>query len=205
MYVKFLFLFFAVATNALTNDTEEETINNDKYTAFYFSNTNTENCTSECFFRTVRIDSSNCNGNSLKNMSNTYRDVIKNTTFEKNQFNISNAREFVRVQFDYNQEQIESCTFMFLRTNCLHYSGCGGDISLKSDYSNRHGWWENDKDLSSSWVRLAVDITNFILVGFAILLLLILFSQRQRKNKNHPLAQSKQYHHRFEPIQEQLI
>lgn len=204
MYVKFLFLFFAVLTNALTNDTEEETINNDKYTVFYFSNTNTENCMSECFFRTIRSDSSNdlCNGNSLKNMSNTYRDVITNTTFEKNQFNISNARELVRVQFEYNQKQIESCTFTFLRTNCLHSGDCGG-ISLKSNYSNCHEWWENDED--PSWVRLAVDITNFILVGFTILLLVVLVSQRQRKTKNHPLAQSKQYHHRFEPIQEQLI
>lgn len=193
MYKKLVNVFIllqVVLNQAESNGTDTvNEINN--YVAF-FSN---ENCMSECFVRNTLLHNSNdlCNENVIKNISNAFHKAKRNTTFEKNQYNISDAQEVNRMLIKY-ENGIEFCEFTFLRTNCLY---------SKLNLSTCQLWDEGDNDSKMIWVRLAADITNLIFVGVTAILILYLF--RRNRKKKHQSKLLKQKNRRFLSVNEQLI
>lgn len=193
-----IFLLFQIIPflKAQSNDTLK-----DYKSITYYSNLN-EKCSSECFVRNTPLEDSNyfCNQNLIKNISEALQNAKKNTTFENNNFNISNAREINRVLLKY-QDDLVVCEFTFLRTNCLY---------LKSNYTDsRCQWWdENDliitSEINTSWVKLAANIANLIFITFAAVLLLYFFKKNKRTFKNQSES-LKQKNRRFVSINEQLI
>lgn len=196
--VKLFIILQVILIEAELNETKagDEINNYDEiinYVAF-FSN---EGCESECFIHNTLLDDSNdlCNRNSTKNISHAFSMAKRNTTFEKNQYNISDGRESNRMMIKY-ENGIEYCQFTFLRTNCLY---------SKLNYSTCQLWDESDQynDSKITWVRFAADIINLIFVGVTALLLFYLF--RRNKKKRHQPQSLKQKNRRFLSVNEQLI